>query len=68
MMPKVRDAIRVVEDDGWIYQRTRGDHRIYKHPVKPGIVIIAGHPRDDIPIGTWQSIQQQAGLRSTKEH
>lgn len=51
-MPKVRDAIRAVEDDGWVYQRTRGDHRIYKHPTKTGIVVIAGHHRDDIPIGT----------------
>src|SRR6476659_8411267 len=66
-MPKVRDAIRVVEEDGWEYQRMRGDHRIYKHPRKAGIVVIAGHARDDLPEGTWQSIQRQAGLKGAKE-
>jgi predicted RNA binding protein YcfA (HicA-like mRNA interferase family) len=62
-MPKVRDAIRQVERDGWVYVRTTGDHRIYHHPQKSGIVVIAGHPGDDIPTGTWNSILRQAGLK-----
>lgn len=41
-MPKVRDAIRLVERDGWVLDRIRGSHRIYEHPSKPGIVVIAG--------------------------
>jgi hypothetical protein len=32
---KVRDAIKLIEDDGWVLTRTRGSHRQYKHPVKP---------------------------------
>lgn len=62
-MPKVRDAVRAVEHDGWRYVRTRGSHRIYKHPAKAGTVVIAGHPNDDVPAGTWNSILKQAGLR-----
>ena len=42
-MPKVRDAIRLVEADGWQRARTRGSHRQYKHPSKRGTVTIAGN-------------------------
>jgi predicted RNA binding protein YcfA (HicA-like mRNA interferase family) len=62
-MPKVRDAIRLVERDGWYHVRTRGSHRHFHHPEKPGTVTIAGHPREDLPSGTWIGIQEQAGLR-----
>ena len=62
-MPKVRDAIRLVEEDGWVLVRTTGSHRIYHHPEKPGIVVIAGHPGDDVATGTWNNIQKQAGLK-----
>ncbi|MDE2836571.1 MAG: type II toxin-antitoxin system HicA family toxin [Chloroflexota bacterium] len=62
-MPKVREAIRIVEGDGWYHVRTRGSHRQYRHPVKPGKVTISGHPGEDLPTGTWIGIQLQAGLR-----
>ena len=62
-MPKVREAIRIVERDGWRLDRTNGSHRQYKHPVKPGTVTIAGHPGEDLPKGTWANILRQAGLR-----
>jgi predicted RNA binding protein YcfA (HicA-like mRNA interferase family) len=60
---KVREAIKMVEADGWFLARTRGSHRHFKHPVKAGIVTIAGHPRVDIPRGTLNSILKQAGLK-----
>ena len=62
-MPKVRDAIRLVERDGWRLVRTRGSHRVYHHPEKPGNVVIAGHRGVDLKPKTWQSILGQAGLR-----
>ncbi len=62
-MPKVRDAIRLIERDGWYHVRTRGSHRQYRHQEKPGTVTISGHPGEDLPTGTWISIQEQAGLR-----
>ena len=62
-MPKVREAIRIVERDGWQFQRMKGSHRIFKHPEKPGTVTIAGHPGEDVPKGTWGNILRQAGLR-----
>ena len=59
---KVRDAIRLVERDGWRRVRTRGSHRVYKHPVKRGITVIAGHPSSDVPSGTWNEILKQTGI------
>lgn len=62
-MPKVRDAIRMVERDGWRLVRTRGSHRQFHHPEKPGTVTIPGHLGDDVRPKLWQNIMRQAGLR-----
>ena len=62
-MPKVRDAIRLVERDGWVLDRIVGSHRQYRHPNKPGTVTIPGHGSKDLPPGTWHSILKQAGLK-----
>ncbi len=59
---KVRDVIKLIEDDGWRQDRTRGSHRQYKHPDKPGLVTIAGKPNDDLAPGTLNSILKQARL------
>lgn len=59
----VRDAIAMIEDDGWYLARTKGSHRQFKHPEKPGCVTIAGKPSDDLASGTLNSILKQAGLK-----
>jgi len=43
---KVREVIRLIEDDDWMLSRTRS-HRQYKHPTKPGLVTIPGKPGKD---------------------
>jgi predicted RNA binding protein YcfA (HicA-like mRNA interferase family) len=63
---KLRDLIRLIESDGWYLAATRGSHRQYKHPAKPGRVTIAGHPNDDIASGTLNSVLKQAGLKEDK--
>ena len=45
---KVRDAIKLIEDDGWFLVAMRGSHRQFKHSTKPGRVTIAGKPSDDL--------------------
>ena len=59
---KIRDVIKSIEGDGWYLVVTRGSHRQYKHPTKPGRVTIAGHLGDDISAGTLNSIRKQAQL------
>jgi predicted RNA binding protein YcfA (HicA-like mRNA interferase family) len=64
---KVRDLIKLLEKDGWYLSRTRGSHRQYHHPTKPGTVTVAGQPGVDIPIGTLRSALKQADLLESKE-
>jgi predicted RNA binding protein YcfA (HicA-like mRNA interferase family) len=59
---KVRDAIKILEADGWRMDRQRGSHRIFRHGHKPGTVTVAGKPSIDLPAGTLVSIRRQAGL------
>jgi predicted RNA binding protein YcfA (HicA-like mRNA interferase family) len=61
---KVVDLIRLLEHDGWLLVRTKGSHRQYQHPTKPGTVTVAGKPSIDIPPGTLSSILRQSGLKT----
>ncbi len=60
---KVRELIKMIEEDGWCLDRTRGSHRQFKHPTKPGLVTIAGKPSDDLAPGTLNSVFKQAGIK-----
>jgi predicted RNA binding protein YcfA (HicA-like mRNA interferase family) len=60
---KVRDVIRLLEQDGWYLAVVRGSHRQYKHPTKPGRVTVAGRPGHELAIGTLRSILKQARLK-----
>lgn len=59
---KVRELIRVLERAGWVLVRSRGSHRQYHHPEKPGTVTVAGNPGVEVPVGTLRSVLKQAGL------
>jgi len=60
---KVREVVRMLETDGWRLVVTRGSHRQFKHPTKPGRVTVSGNLGDDMPKGTLASIKRQAGLQ-----
>ena len=53
---KVREIIRLLEDDGWYLCATRGSHRQYKHPVKLGRVTVPGKPSDDLAPGMLKTV------------
>ena len=59
---KVKEIIKLIEDDGWFYSRQTGSHRQFEHLVKNGTVTVAGKLSDDIAKGTQKSILKQAGL------
>jgi predicted RNA binding protein YcfA (HicA-like mRNA interferase family) len=63
MPMKVKEAIRLVEQDGWYHIATRGSHRHYKHPTKPGRVTIAGKLSEDLSPAMENSVLKQAGLK-----
>jgi predicted RNA binding protein YcfA (HicA-like mRNA interferase family) len=60
---KVGEVISLLERDGWVLVRTKGSHRQFKHPTKPGTVTVAGNTGIDVPPGTLNSILKQPGLK-----
>ncbi len=59
---KVRDVIRIIEEDGWRFHSQKGSHRQYKHPFKAGRVTIAGKPGDDMAPKTLADVFRQARI------
>jgi predicted RNA binding protein YcfA (HicA-like mRNA interferase family) len=56
-------VLKLIEEDGWYQIAQKGSHRQFKHPIKSGRVTIAGHPSQEMDIGTFNSILKQAGLK-----
>lgn len=63
MPPTAREAIRIVERDGWYLVHTRGSHRQFRHRIKPGKVTVPGNLGEELGEQIWQSILRQAGLK-----
>ena len=63
---KVREIIRLLEDDGWALVSQEGSHRQFKHATKSGRVTVSGNLGDDMPKGTLASVKRQAGLKVPK--
>lgn len=61
---KVKEVIKIIENNGWVLRRTKGSHRQYKHENKTGLVTVAGHPSDDLAPKTLKSIFKQAGIEN----
>ena len=58
---KSADLIRELERAGWVLDRVRGSHHVFKHPVRGGIVVVP-HPKKDLGPGLVAAIRRQAGL------
>ena len=60
---KAKEIIRLIQKDGWMFERQAGSHKIFKHPTKKGIVVVPEHGKEEIKMGTFNSILKQAGLK-----
>ena len=60
---KVKEILKLIEQDGWFQAAQRENHRQFKHNTKSGRVTIAGKASDDLARGTLNSILKQAGLK-----
>jgi predicted RNA binding protein YcfA (HicA-like mRNA interferase family) len=58
---KIAVLIRDLKAAGWFVDRVRGSHHVFKHPVRPGHVVVP-HPKKDLGIGLVAAIRKQAGL------
>ncbi len=58
-----REAEKKLTDDGWYVVRTRGSHKQFRHPTKPGLVTIPVHPGKTMGINVVKSIERQSGIK-----
>lgn len=54
---KVKEAIKLAEENGWEFIRTNGDHHIYRKKGRP-ILVIPGNKSRDIATGTAHKIMK----------
>ena len=55
------DLMRDMQKVGWRLDRVNNSHHAYKHPDKPGIVVVP-HPKKDLGLGLVKAIRKQAGI------
>lgn len=60
---KTKDVIKMLEEDGWFLERTKGSHRQFKHSSKPGTVTVNGKPNQVLEQFILNSIGKQAGWK-----
>ena len=53
----------MLEKDGWSSAGQTGSHRQFRHPLKPGLIIVPMHSGKEIGKGLLHSILKQAGLK-----
>jgi predicted RNA binding protein YcfA (HicA-like mRNA interferase family) len=60
MLTNSRDIMRRLESEGWVLDRVKGSHHVFKNP-KSGAIIVLPHPRKDLGFGLVRAIYKQAG-------
>ena len=58
---KSADLIRELRAAGWILDRIRGSHHVFRHPDRPGHIVVP-HPKKDLGVGLIAAIRKQAKL------
>lgn len=58
---KSAELLRALLAAGWQLDRVRGSHHVFRHPGRPGIVVMP-HPKKDLGKGLVAEIRKQAGV------
>lgn len=51
----VRELIRALEKDGFVYRKRKGSQRVYRHADGRRVILHFHHTKDTLPPGTLQS-------------
>jgi predicted RNA binding protein YcfA (HicA-like mRNA interferase family) len=57
-----KHLIKILENNGFIYKRSKGSHQLYFNPVTGKTAIVPFHSGRDLKIGTFWAILKQAGI------
>ncbi|HET6609976.1 MAG TPA: type II toxin-antitoxin system HicA family toxin [Rhodopila sp.] len=55
------NLIRELKAQGWVLDRIRGSHHVFKHPTRSGTIVVP-HPKKDLGKGLVDKIRKQAGI------
>jgi predicted RNA binding protein YcfA (HicA-like mRNA interferase family) len=58
---KSAEIVKELKTAGWVLDRIRGSHHVFRHPVRAGIVVVP-HPKRDLGAGLVAAIRKQAEL------
>jgi predicted RNA binding protein YcfA (HicA-like mRNA interferase family) len=58
---KRADLVRRLKSAGWVLDRVRGSHHVFKHPKLAGHEVVP-HPKKHLGAGLIAKIRKQAGL------
>jgi predicted RNA binding protein YcfA (HicA-like mRNA interferase family) len=56
-----KDIVRILNQKGFILDRSRGSHQVWLHPVSRKRVVVPMHNKN-LPVGTIYAILKQAGI------
>ena len=56
------NLIKLLENNGYIFKRSKGSHHVYFNQVENKTVIVPVHGNKDLKKGTFLGILKQAGI------
>ena len=63
---KVRDVLKLLEDNGGKLHRHEKNHRQFKKAGEAQLVTVPGHLGDDVKTGTLGNIRKASGIREMR--
>ena len=57
-----KNLIKVLENNGYIFKRSKGSHHLYFNSSLNKTIVVPLHGNKDLPKGTYFAILKQAGL------
>lgn len=60
MLTNSRDIKRRLEREGWVLDRIKGSHHVFRNPAT-GAIIVLPHPKKDLGLGLVRAIYKDAG-------
>jgi len=59
---KWNELRRIAEKKGWYLWRNGGNHDLYRHPEKGGVLVIERHESQEIRPGLYYELKRQIGF------
>lgn len=61
--PTTQEILRALEEDGWVWVKSSGSHRQYRHATRAGRVTISVHgATESVGPRLWASVAERSGL------